>query len=58
MEMSQRNSLYSYLYLKQAKMSFFLFFSSTKSENNRVEQFRERRLVSVRREVAGKGVGE
>jgi hypothetical protein len=26
MEISQGNSLYSYLYLKQAKMSFVLFF--------------------------------
>jgi hypothetical protein len=33
MEMSQRNSLYSYL--KQTKMSFFSF---TKSENRRVEK--------------------
>jgi hypothetical protein len=39
MEMTQKNSLYSYLYLKQAKMSFFFFlFSSTKSENRSVEQ--------------------
>jgi hypothetical protein len=37
MEISQGNSLCSYLYLKQAKMSFSLF-SSTKSENRRVEQ--------------------
>jgi hypothetical protein len=34
MEISQRNSLGSYLYLKQAKCSFFLF-SSIKSENRR-----------------------
>jgi hypothetical protein len=38
MEISQGNSLCSYLYLKQAKISWFsflsfLFFSSTKSEN-------------------------
>jgi hypothetical protein len=40
MEISQENSLCSYLYLKQNKMSCFLFyfFSSTKSENRRVEQ--------------------
>jgi hypothetical protein len=40
MEISHRNSLYSYLYLKQAKMSCFSFslFSSTKSENRRKEQ--------------------
>jgi hypothetical protein len=36
MEISQGNSLCSYLYLKKAKMSFFLF-SSTKLENKRVE---------------------
>jgi hypothetical protein len=36
MEISQGNSLCSYLYLKQAKMSFF--FSSIKSENRRMEQ--------------------
>jgi hypothetical protein len=35
MEMSQGNFLCSYLYLKQAKMSFF---SLTKLENRRVEQ--------------------
>jgi hypothetical protein len=34
-EMSQGNSLYSHIYLKQAKMSFF---SSTKLENRRMEQ--------------------
>jgi hypothetical protein len=40
MKMSQGNSLYSYLYLKHVKMSCFSFylFSSTKSENRRVEQ--------------------
>jgi hypothetical protein len=37
MGISQENSLCSYLYLKQAKMSFFLF-SFTKSENRREEQ--------------------
>jgi chloramphenicol O-acetyltransferase len=39
-EISQGDSLCSYLYLKQAKMSFFSFsvFSSTKSENMRTEQ--------------------
>jgi hypothetical protein len=35
-EMSQGNALYSYLYLKQAKTSFFLF-SSTNSKNRRAE---------------------
>jgi hypothetical protein len=42
METTQGISLYSYLYLKVAKMSCFLIifyvFSSTKSENKRVEQ--------------------
>jgi hypothetical protein len=43
MEMSHGNSLDSYFYLKQAKMSFFSFsfflqFSSTKLENRRLEQ--------------------
>jgi hypothetical protein len=43
MEISQGNSWYSYLYLKEAKMSvfsfyLFSFFSSTKSENRRAEQ--------------------
>jgi hypothetical protein len=38
MEMSQGNSLCSYLYLKQAKMSFFFLFTSTKSEKKRAEQ--------------------
>jgi hypothetical protein len=37
MEISQENSLCSYVYLKQAKCHFFLF-SSTKSENRRTEQ--------------------
>jgi hypothetical protein len=47
-EMSQGNSLCSYL--KQAKMSFFfLFFSSTKLENRRVEE------VCVLGEVVEKG---
>jgi hypothetical protein len=35
MEIPQENYLYSYLYLKQAKLSLF---SSTKSGNRRVEQ--------------------
>jgi hypothetical protein len=41
METAQRISLYKYLYLKSAKMLFFLlsfFFSSIKSENKKVEQ--------------------
>jgi hypothetical protein len=50
MEISQGNSLCSYIY-KQAKTSFFSFFlfSSTKSENKRAEQVLPRRgLVTVR----------
>jgi hypothetical protein len=43
MKTSQRNYLYSYIYLKLAKMSCFfflsfIFFSSTKSEDMRAEQ--------------------
>jgi hypothetical protein len=41
MEITQGISLYSYLYLKPAKMpcfSYFMFFTSTKSENRRAEQ--------------------
>jgi hypothetical protein len=38
MEISQGNSLCSYLYLKQAKVSFFPLLSSTKSENRKAEQ--------------------
>jgi hypothetical protein len=41
MEMSQGNSLYSYL--KQTKMSYF-----TKSENRRAEQILSGELVPVR----------
>jgi hypothetical protein len=40
MEILQGDSLFSYLYLKQTKISVFFFFSlfsSTKSENRRVE---------------------
>jgi hypothetical protein len=49
MEMPQGNSLCSYL--KQAKMSFFIFscFSYTKSENRRVEQVLPGRAGSSRR---------
>jgi hypothetical protein len=36
MEVPQGNALCSYL--KQAKMSFFIFFSYTKLENKRMEQ--------------------
>jgi hypothetical protein len=46
MEISEGNSLCSYLYLKQAKTSFFLFFSFlfsyTKSEKKRAEQLLQR----------------
>jgi hypothetical protein len=38
MEISQGNSLHSYLDLKQAKMSWFSFIYFTKSKNRRVEQ--------------------
>jgi hypothetical protein len=43
MQIAQGNSLYSYLYLKQAKMScfsfyLFFFFPSTKLANRRAEQ--------------------
>jgi hypothetical protein len=37
-ELSQRISLHSYLYLQQFKISFFYSFSSTKSETIRAEQ--------------------
>jgi hypothetical protein len=37
MEISQGNSLCSYLYLKQARTSFFPFISSTKLENRKAE---------------------
>jgi hypothetical protein len=49
MEISQGNSLYSYLYLKLAKMSCFSFylFSSAKSENRRVEQAERGGLAPV-----------
>jgi hypothetical protein len=47
MEISQENSLCSYIYIKQEKMSFFLF-SSTKSEHRRTKQVLSRDgLVSV-----------
>jgi hypothetical protein len=50
MEISQRNSLCSYLYLKLAKMSCFSFylFSSAKSENRRLNRScSEGRVASV-----------
>jgi hypothetical protein len=43
MQIPQGNSLCSHLYLKQAKMSFFSLFSSTKLENGRVKQVLPRR---------------
>jgi hypothetical protein len=49
--MSQGKSLY--MYLKQAKVSFFFFF--TKMENRRAEQALFGGLVPVRREDVGKG---
>jgi hypothetical protein len=56
MELSQGNSLHSYLYLKQATMSFFssFFFSSTKSENSRTEKI----LSGVMEPVGSGGDGE
>jgi hypothetical protein len=42
MQISQGNSLWNYLYLNQAKMSFFLF-SFMKLENRRAEQILPRR---------------
>jgi hypothetical protein len=47
MEIPQGNSLYSYLYLKNPKMSYFSFylFSSAKSETGRVEQVLPRQEV-------------
>jgi hypothetical protein len=54
MEMSQGNSLYSYL--KQTKMLVFFF---TKSENGRAEPFLSGVLVPVGEgRMWGKGVGE
>jgi hypothetical protein len=49
MEMSQGNSLYSYL--KQTKWHFFLF---TKSENRRAEQVLPGELIPVLGEDRGK----
>jgi hypothetical protein len=55
-ELSQGNSLCSYLYLRQAKMSFFFLFYSTNSENRRVEQVPHRGIgTSGRRKVVGRG---
>jgi hypothetical protein len=60
MEISQGNFLYSYLYLRQTKMSYFSFylFSSVKLENRRVEHVLPRRRVvpSGRGDVVEKGV--
>jgi hypothetical protein len=61
METTHRISLYSYLYLKLAKTPFFsyylLCFSSTKSENRRVEQVLLGGGSGGGAEGAGKGVG-
>jgi hypothetical protein len=38
MEISQENSLCSYLYLKQAKVSCFSFYPSKEMENRKAEQ--------------------
>jgi hypothetical protein len=51
---SRRKFLYGYFYHKQAKMSFFFLFSSTKSENRRGEQV----LPTGEREVGTNGRGE
>jgi hypothetical protein len=60
MEISQGNSLCSYLYLKQAKVLCFTFtfshFSSTKSENRRVEKILPR--GEVWHQWEGEGGGE
>jgi hypothetical protein len=57
MQISQGNSLWNYLYLNQAKMSFFLF-SFMKLENRRAEQILPRLGWGVglngRREAVGK----
>jgi hypothetical protein len=59
MEISQGNSLCSYIYLKQAKMSGFSFclFSSTKLESGWWNRFCRGQGVSTseKEEVAGKG---
>jgi hypothetical protein len=59
MEIAQGNSLYSYLYPKQTKMSCFSFylFCSAKLENRRAEQIlpRYRAGTSGRGEIAEKG---
>jgi hypothetical protein len=63
MDITQGNSLCSYLYLKLAKMPCFSFyllcFSSTKSENRRADQVLPRVGFGMggRGEVVGKGVG-
>jgi hypothetical protein len=56
MEISKGNTLCSYLYLKQAKISFFY---STKLENRRAEHVLGAggALVPIRGETGGKGVG-
>jgi hypothetical protein len=61
LEISKGNSLCSYLYLKQAKMSYFSFylfsFFSTQLENRRAEQVLPSGggLALVGGEVLGKG---
>jgi hypothetical protein len=68
MEISQGNFQCSYLYLKQAKMSWFFFFifsvfSSIKSENRMLNRFCLGGLrggvngISGRGEVEEKGIG-
>jgi hypothetical protein len=56
MEMSQGNSLYSYL--KQTKISVFYFYFFTKIKNRRKKQFLSGGgLVPVAGEDVGKGCG-
>jgi hypothetical protein len=61
MEISQGNSLYRYLYLKQAKCHAFLIFylfSSTKLENRKEEQVLPRGMLTPMRGEwwGGKGI--
>jgi hypothetical protein len=58
MEILQENSLHSFLYLKQEKMSFLkICFFPIQSENKRAEQVlsREGTVASGREDTVGKG---
>jgi hypothetical protein len=61
MEISQGNSLYSYLYLKQAKMSFLFFFllqnQRTGGQNRSCLGWRAGCWYQWERKMAGKRVG-